>query len=93
MKKKKPDIRINFSKASYLSIKKTISTEECYILKTDISPEALELGLRTGNFNIVQVATVEPMMWVVDGQGKRIAILEKDGGGTDAEKVEIQVKY
>ena len=76
--------------AEYLTIKKTIEVEESFsIIYTGLTVKELKTGLLNGEFNIIQNNILEPYMWVVDTDGKRIAHLHKDGGCGPDEKVKI----
>jgi hypothetical protein len=78
----------------YLEIKKTTEVEEFYnVTKTHWEAERIKAGLESGDLNIIQSATVEPIMWLVNKDGRRIAVLEKDGGTSGAERVEIAIKH
>lgn len=75
----------------YLTVKKVVETEECYTVSDCVHSHGwLAMHLRSGALNIVQSATVEPMLWIVDEAGHKIATLEKDGG-THSQKTDIKV--
>lgn len=87
MKKKSPAI-----KPTHVVIKKTIEIEETYtVLGCGLSIEELQGELQCGNFNLIQSATVEPYVNVVDTFGKRVGLLEKDGGFGPDEKCKVIV--
>jgi len=82
-------------KPEYVTIKRVVETEESYTVRNfDPSPSGLDLaeGLRNGDLNMVQSETVEPYVWVVNKFGRRVAVLEKDGGCGPDHKVEVEVK-
>jgi hypothetical protein len=80
-------------KPNYLTVKKVVETEEFYtITKSNLSKEKIEKGLKDGDLNIIQVPTCEPIAWLVDKNGRRVAVLEKDGGCGPSEDVEIKVE-
>ena len=83
MKKKSVESKV----AGYITITKNIEVEECYkiISRPDIdSPvltvEDLKNGLESGDLNLIQSATNEPLVFLVAANGQRLATLEKDGG-------------
>jgi len=67
----------------YINIKKTVKTEEIFVITERLrgwSPKRIHRGLMEGNLTLVPVTCIEQIVWLVDNTGKRIAILEKDGG-------------
>ena len=75
----------------YLTTKRTVVTEECYHVRgCHLKPEQLEAGIKSGEFNIIEVRAIESIMWVVNKSGRRIAVLEKDGGSS-GDNTEIEV--
>jgi hypothetical protein len=102
MKKKTKKINKKTAKEStaqlepnYLTIKKTIEVEESYtISQIDmvIDCNDLERYLADGTLNIIQHATIEPYLWVVHPSGKKVALLEKDGGVGPSERVTIKAE-
>lgn len=76
----------------YLSTKTITETEKYYKVKevnSFWSIDRIKSGLLRGDLNIVSVTCVEPILWLVDKNSKRIAVLEKDGG-TFHEHTDIQ---
>ncbi len=77
----------------YLGIKKVVETEEDFTV-TKVSGGwdigRIQKALLDGDLNIVQVACVEPIAWLVDKNGKRIAVLEKEGGWGPSEETTIE---
>lgn len=81
-------------KNNYLTIKKVVETEQFYHLKnvrSNMSEEKMKAGLLNGDLAIVQLETCEPLAWLVDKEGRRVATLEKDGGCGPSEDVTIEV--
>ena len=75
----------------YLSIKKTIVHEEYFtIIEPQWAQDVIKQSLRDGDLNIIQHATIESHMWVVDADGKKVATLIKDGACGPDETVEIE---
>lgn len=80
--------------ARYVVVKRTVETEECYsVVAGTCNIERVELlkGLENGDLNLVQSATVESYVWIVNAQGQRVGALEKDGGCGPDHKVTIEV--
>ena len=80
---------------AYVTIKKVIEVEESYkvlsLTGAYVTTKGLEEALASGQLNLIQSATVESYVFVVDENGRRIATLEKDGGCGPDEKVTIEV--
>jgi hypothetical protein len=76
---------------NYLTVKRVVETEECYVVKDakGLTSAKMVAGLENGDLNIMQVATCEPLAWLVNKNGKRLASLEKDGGCGPSEVVTI----
>lgn len=75
----------------YLTVKKTIEVEENFHVKqSHLTPEHLKKGLDSGDFNIIKVEAHESLRWVVSKSGRRVAVLEHDGGFS-SEHREIKV--
>lgn len=76
----------------YLSIKKVTETTEEFTLtniRSSWDINRIKQSLLDGDLNIVPVACVEPIMWLVNKSGVRIAVLEKEGGSGPSEHVTI----
>jgi hypothetical protein len=74
-------------------IKKSYSDEESYtVARSSLSAVELQTELAAGRLNMIQSATVETQVWVIDGTGFRVAMLEKDGGCMDGVKIEVEVR-
>lgn len=85
----------------YITISKVIEVEETFAIKeikqtgagSGLAFQAKDLksGLENGDLNMIQSATVEPYVWVVNKDGARVALLEKDGGVGPSEKLTIEI--
>lgn len=77
--------------AKSISIKKILTCEEIFeIENTDLTAKELKKGLSSGKFNIIQNNVLEPYLWVVNGEGIRVALLQKDGS-VSGEKATVVV--
>jgi hypothetical protein len=75
-----------------VNIKRVYDTEESFsVVNCNYSIAELRVGLETGALNLIQSATVEPYVWIVDESGRRIGQLEKDGGSDSGPKVTIDI--
>jgi len=87
-KKEKPTLS-----ARSVSIKRVVTEEMDYeILEGEIPAKYLKKALQSGEFYLVQSELVEPNVYVVDGQGNRVAILGKTGGMGPDHKVTVTVR-
>jgi hypothetical protein len=76
----------------YLTIKKTIEQEDVYfVTSTKLTSAKIKKGLESGDLNMIQLEAIEPVLWVVNKDGRRIAMLEKDGGSGPDIHTEISI--
>jgi hypothetical protein len=76
----------------YLTLKKKVEDEQWFHVKeTHLDPERLKSGLLSGEFNIIRVELHENLRWVVNKSGRRVAVLDHDGGFGPSEEIEVKV--
>jgi len=83
-----------FTKAppKYVLIKKSYNTEESYTINhSSLRAVELQTQLAAGHLNMIQSATIGCQVWVVNGMGECVAVLDKDGG-CDSDVVEVEVR-
>ena len=76
-----------------LVITKTIENTENYTFFSEYHPtmKQIKQGLEDASLNLVQHATQEPLVLVIDSDGKMVAVLEKDGGD-NSEHCEVKIQ-
>jgi hypothetical protein len=86
------ELKADTTKPKCVNIKRVYDTEECFSVVSSVySITELRAGLETGTLNLIQSATLEPYVWIVDEQGRRVGQLEKDGGSDSGPKVTIDI--